>query len=152
MFLRLSAICVVVSSICAAPFSNMCSTRADNNSRKSRLRCGCQFPWLCPQPVFGRVSLFRVCLLSCGRSHDQRVETSAVGQVTSSRSLEKLRIAHLSKKSSSSFSEAPSVSSVISTTRHWSLPPSTRTVLHVYFHSTSVSRLSSPISYWSCIA
>jgi hypothetical protein len=25
-----------------APFSNMCSTQADNNSRK--LRCGCQFP------------------------------------------------------------------------------------------------------------
>jgi hypothetical protein len=23
----------------------MCSTRADNNSRKWRLRCGCQFPW-----------------------------------------------------------------------------------------------------------
>jgi hypothetical protein len=35
---------VAVSSICAAPFSNMCSTQADNNSRKLRLRCGCQFP------------------------------------------------------------------------------------------------------------
>jgi hypothetical protein len=34
-----------VSSICAAPFSNMCSTQADNNSRKLRLRCGCQFHW-----------------------------------------------------------------------------------------------------------
>jgi hypothetical protein len=33
------------SSICAAPFSNMCSTQADNNSRKLRLRCGCQLPW-----------------------------------------------------------------------------------------------------------
>jgi hypothetical protein len=36
---------IVVSSICAAPFSNMWSTQADNNSRKLRLRCGCQFPW-----------------------------------------------------------------------------------------------------------
>jgi hypothetical protein len=34
-----------VSSICAAPFSNMCSTQADNSSGKFRLRCGCQFPW-----------------------------------------------------------------------------------------------------------
>jgi hypothetical protein len=30
---------------CAAPFSNMCSTQADNSFRKLRLRCGCQFPW-----------------------------------------------------------------------------------------------------------
>jgi hypothetical protein len=37
--------CVAVSSICAAPFSNMCSTQANKNSRKLRLRCGCQFPW-----------------------------------------------------------------------------------------------------------
>jgi hypothetical protein len=44
-FLSLSANCVALSSICAAPFSNMCSTQADNNSRKLRLRCGCQFPW-----------------------------------------------------------------------------------------------------------
>jgi hypothetical protein len=44
-FLSLSASCVAASSICAAPFSNMCSTQADNNSLKSRLRCGCQFPW-----------------------------------------------------------------------------------------------------------
>jgi hypothetical protein len=44
-FLSLSASCVAVSSICAAPFSNMCSTQADNNSLKLRLRCGCQFPW-----------------------------------------------------------------------------------------------------------
>jgi hypothetical protein len=29
----------------ALPLSNMCSTQADNNSRKLRLRCGCQFPW-----------------------------------------------------------------------------------------------------------
>jgi hypothetical protein len=36
---------IVVSSICAAPVSNMCSTQVDNNSRKLRLRCGCQFPW-----------------------------------------------------------------------------------------------------------
>jgi hypothetical protein len=36
--------CIAVSSICAAPFSIMCSTQADNNSRKLRLRCGCQFP------------------------------------------------------------------------------------------------------------
>jgi hypothetical protein len=27
---------------------NMCSTQADNNSRKLRLRCGCQFPWCAP--------------------------------------------------------------------------------------------------------
>jgi hypothetical protein len=33
------------SSICAALISNMCSTQADNNSRKLRLRCDCQFPW-----------------------------------------------------------------------------------------------------------
>jgi hypothetical protein len=44
-FLSLSVSCDAVSSICAAPFTNMCSTRADNNSRKSRLRCGCHFPW-----------------------------------------------------------------------------------------------------------
>jgi hypothetical protein len=30
---------VTVFLICAAPFSNMCSTRADNNSRKLRMRC-----------------------------------------------------------------------------------------------------------------
>jgi hypothetical protein len=36
---------VAVSSICAAPFSNICSIQAGNNSRKLRLRCGCQFPW-----------------------------------------------------------------------------------------------------------
>jgi hypothetical protein len=29
----------------AAPFSNMCSTQAVNNSRKLQLCCGCQFPW-----------------------------------------------------------------------------------------------------------
>jgi hypothetical protein len=44
-FLSLSASCVAVSSICAAPFSNMCSTQADISSRKFRLHCGCQFPW-----------------------------------------------------------------------------------------------------------
>jgi hypothetical protein len=37
-------VCVQVSSICAAPFSNICSTQADNSSWKLRLRCGCQFP------------------------------------------------------------------------------------------------------------
>jgi hypothetical protein len=36
--------CVAISSICAAPFSDMCSSQADNSSRKLRLRCGCQFP------------------------------------------------------------------------------------------------------------
>jgi hypothetical protein len=46
-----SATCVqlrlitILSSICAAPFSNMCSTQADKSSQKLRLRCGCQFPW-----------------------------------------------------------------------------------------------------------
>jgi hypothetical protein len=35
----------IVSSRCAAPVNNMCSTQADNSSRKFRLRCGCQFPW-----------------------------------------------------------------------------------------------------------
>jgi hypothetical protein len=44
-FLSLSTSCVAVSSICAAPFSYMCSTQAANNSWKLRLRCGCQFPW-----------------------------------------------------------------------------------------------------------
>jgi hypothetical protein len=34
-----------VSSICACPFSNMCSTQAVKTSWKLRLRCGCQFPW-----------------------------------------------------------------------------------------------------------
>jgi hypothetical protein len=34
-----------VFSICVAPFSNMCSTQADNNSWKLRLRCGCHFLW-----------------------------------------------------------------------------------------------------------
>jgi hypothetical protein len=43
-FLGLSASCVAVSSICAAPFSNMCSTQADN-SQKMRLCCGCRSPW-----------------------------------------------------------------------------------------------------------
>jgi hypothetical protein len=43
-FLSLSESCVAVSSICVAPFSNMCSTRA-NSFRKLQLRCGCQFPW-----------------------------------------------------------------------------------------------------------
>jgi hypothetical protein len=47
-FLSLPASFFAVSSICAAPFTNMCSTQADNNSRKSRLRCGCQFPWCAP--------------------------------------------------------------------------------------------------------
>jgi hypothetical protein len=36
-FLSLSESCVAVSSICAAPFSNMCSTQADNNSQKLQL-------------------------------------------------------------------------------------------------------------------
>jgi hypothetical protein len=44
-FLSRSRSCVAVSSICAAPFSNTCSTQADMSSRKLRLRCGCQFPW-----------------------------------------------------------------------------------------------------------
>jgi hypothetical protein len=33
------------STTCATPFSNMCSTQADRNSRKFPLRYGCQFPW-----------------------------------------------------------------------------------------------------------
>jgi hypothetical protein len=44
-FLSLTAISVAVSLTGAAPFTNMCSTQADNNSRKSRLLCGCQFLW-----------------------------------------------------------------------------------------------------------
>jgi hypothetical protein len=36
---------VAVSSIFAAPFTNTCSSQADNKSRKSRFHCGCQFPW-----------------------------------------------------------------------------------------------------------
>jgi hypothetical protein len=43
-FLSLSASCVAFSSICAATFSNMCSTQDDNSSRKLGLRCGCLFP------------------------------------------------------------------------------------------------------------
>jgi hypothetical protein len=42
-FLSLCACCVAVSSIRAAPSSNMSSTQADNHSRKFRLRCGCHF-------------------------------------------------------------------------------------------------------------
>jgi hypothetical protein len=38
--------CVAVSSICAAQFSNMCSTQADNNSRKLRLPVSL----VCPRP------------------------------------------------------------------------------------------------------
>jgi hypothetical protein len=44
-FLSLPPSCVDVSSICGAPFSSTCWTKADNNSRKLLLRCGCQFPW-----------------------------------------------------------------------------------------------------------
>jgi hypothetical protein len=55
-FLSPSASCVAVSSICAAPVSNMCSTQADNSSRKLRLRCGCQFPW-CALALKGGVDL-----------------------------------------------------------------------------------------------
>jgi hypothetical protein len=36
---------VAVSSVCAAHFSSTRSNHSDNNSRKSRLRCRCQFPW-----------------------------------------------------------------------------------------------------------
>jgi hypothetical protein len=56
-FLSLSASCVAVSSICDAPFSNMCSTQADNNSRKLLLRCGCQFPCCPPPPPLLRVAI-----------------------------------------------------------------------------------------------
>jgi hypothetical protein len=44
-FLSLSMSCIAVSSICAAPFSNMGSTQADNSSWKLQFHCGCQFPW-----------------------------------------------------------------------------------------------------------
>jgi hypothetical protein len=40
--------CVAVCSICATPFSSTYSTQCDNNSRKLRLRCGCQFFWCAP--------------------------------------------------------------------------------------------------------
>jgi hypothetical protein len=46
-----SASCVAVSSICAAPFSSTCSTQSDNNSRKLRLRCSCQFPCCALAPI-----------------------------------------------------------------------------------------------------
>jgi hypothetical protein len=36
--------CKLVSSVCASPFSNMCSTQADDNSRKLRLLCDRKFP------------------------------------------------------------------------------------------------------------
>jgi hypothetical protein len=42
------------SSICAAPFSNMRSTQADNSSRKLRLRWGCQFPWYAAEDRFAQ--------------------------------------------------------------------------------------------------
>jgi hypothetical protein len=35
----------------------MGSTKADNNSRKSRLRCGCQFPWFALGLRKGRTGL-----------------------------------------------------------------------------------------------
>jgi hypothetical protein len=44
-FLILSASCVAISTICSVLFSNMCSVHSGNNSRKLRLRCGCQFSW-----------------------------------------------------------------------------------------------------------
>jgi hypothetical protein len=50
-FLSLSASIVAVSSICAAQFSNMYSTQADNNFRKLQLRCGCQFHWCAPVQI-----------------------------------------------------------------------------------------------------
>jgi hypothetical protein len=45
VFRELRCSCVAVSSVCAPPFSSTSSTQSDNNSRKLRLRCGCQFPW-----------------------------------------------------------------------------------------------------------
>jgi hypothetical protein len=50
-FLSLPASCVAVSSICSAALTSMCSTQADNNSRKLRLRCGCQCPWCALAPT-----------------------------------------------------------------------------------------------------
>jgi hypothetical protein len=62
-FLSLSMSCVAVSSICAAPFSNMCSTQADNNSRKFWLRCSCKFLW-CALPLGSCSSVNRPSLLA----------------------------------------------------------------------------------------
>jgi hypothetical protein len=45
-FLSLSASCVAVSSMYAAPFTNMCSTQAHKSSRKLRLPVSL----VCPRP------------------------------------------------------------------------------------------------------
>jgi hypothetical protein len=61
------------------PFSNTCSTQADNNSRKLQLRYGCQFPWcalalttltyryqsfsLFKENVFGKVTIKIIALM-----------------------------------------------------------------------------------------
>jgi hypothetical protein len=47
-FVSNSTSCVADFSICAAPFSNI---KADNNSRKLQLRCGCQSFWCALGPT-----------------------------------------------------------------------------------------------------
>jgi hypothetical protein len=62
-FFSLSASCVAISLLCAAPFSSMCSTQSNTNSRKLRLRYGCQFLWcalaLSVLPCFSRAMRLR---------------------------------------------------------------------------------------------
>jgi hypothetical protein len=68
-FLSLSASCITVSSICAAPFTNMCSTQADYNLGNrgsvavasflgvpSALISGTQFPLKATGPRYSAVS------------------------------------------------------------------------------------------------
>jgi hypothetical protein len=65
--LSLSASRVAVSSIRAAQVSTMCPTQADNNSRKLRLRCGCQFPWFALSLRLNIVATYSVFIRCCGK-------------------------------------------------------------------------------------
>jgi hypothetical protein len=65
-FLSLSASCFTISSICAAPFSNMCSTQTDNSSRKLRLPVSL----VCPRPYIPEDSVLRNC---CYENRNYRI-------------------------------------------------------------------------------
>jgi hypothetical protein len=54
---------------CAATFSNMCSTQADKNSRKLRLRCGFQFPWCALALTPGQSACNAVLAKHCVQKH-----------------------------------------------------------------------------------
>jgi hypothetical protein len=63
-FLNLFWSCIAVSSICDAPFCNMCSAQADINSRKLRLLVSL----FCPRPdrfVVKECMQSRDCKHSC---------------------------------------------------------------------------------------